>query len=546
MFTDSGNNGRFMDMFKMNTIMNLRTGDAFIDMIISTIVAGIISIAVSQGHKLLDNQILLHFFSNIKQRFRNRVIIEGKRTFRSSSWNTSFKNIWSLRFDALWDFINNELQYSGVKCLREIQCSHTNYDDESNDKELPVSDNIFIVDQDSVSFRLLKDRDIYCTVYIEDNNGDSDKMIEICGKVETIRLEIHSYTIPVHELTKVVDEITRTYIEKQEDKRRDKVFIYALHGNIDMNTNNHGDSEDNICTVWMERPFRSTRKFENLYFTGKDALIRKIEFFENNREWYEKEGHPYTLGIGLSGPPGTGKTSIIKSIANHFKQKKRHLIQIPLNRITSEEDFYKYYFESTYNRNNKHGSIDFSKKIIVLEDLDCMSDLILDRQHKTTESTETKSSSKNEDFHMFENLVNVVSTVKDGKSSQNNYFSTKENKLTLSFILNILDGLDENDGRILIVTSNYFDQIDKALVRPGRIDIKLEMTNATIETINELYNHYYHEDIPEEYKSRINDYVMSPAEIVNIYRTTETSTEFLNVLIEKCSKELMNTSNSNM
>jgi SpoVK/Ycf46/Vps4 family AAA+-type ATPase len=175
-----------------------------------------------------------------------------------------------------------------------------------------------------------------------------------------------------------------------------------------------------------------------------------------------------------------------------------------------------------------------------------MSYLILDRQHKTTESTETKSSSKNEDFHMFENLVNVVSTVKDGKSSQNNYFSTKENKLTLSFILNILDGLDENDGRILIVTSNYFDQIDKALVRPGRIDIKLEMTNATIETINELYNHYYHEDIPEEYKSRINDYVMSPAEIVNIYRTTETSTEFLNVLIEKCSKELMNTSNSNM
>ena len=167
--------------------------------------------------------------------------------------------------------------------MREIQCSHTNYDDESNDKELPVSDNIFIVDQDSVSFRLLKDRDIYCTEYIEDNNGDSDKMIEICGKVETIRLEIHSYTIPVHELTKVVDEITRTYIEKQEDKRRDKVFIYALHGNIDMNTNNHGDSEDNICTVWMERPFRSTRKFENLYFTGKDALIRKIEFFENRK-----------------------------------------------------------------------------------------------------------------------------------------------------------------------------------------------------------------------------------------------------------------------
>ena len=53
-------------------------------------------------------------------------------------------------------------------------------------------------------------------------------------------------------------------------------------------------------------------------------------FFINNKDWYNKEGNPYTFGLGLSGPPGTGKTSIIKCIANMLN---RHLIVIPLNKI---------------------------------------------------------------------------------------------------------------------------------------------------------------------------------------------------------------------
>ena len=66
--------------------------------------------------------------------------------------------------------------------------------------------------------------------------------------------------------------------------------------------------------------------------------MNKIEFFENNKEWYDREGHPYTLGIGLHGPPSTGKTSIIKSIANHLK---RHLIVIPLSKIKTQTQFNK-------------------------------------------------------------------------------------------------------------------------------------------------------------------------------------------------------------
>ena len=58
--------------------------------------------------------------------------------------------------------------------------------------------------------------------------------------------------------------------------------------------------------------------------------------------------------------------------------------------------------------------------------------------------------------------------------------------MSLSFILNIIDGLNENYGRILIITSNYYDKIDKALVRPGRIDIRVDMKNASIQTIKDI------------------------------------------------------------
>ena len=60
----------------------------------------------------------------------------------------------------------------------------------------------------------------------------------------------------------------------------------------------------------------------------------------------------------------------------------------------------------------------------------------------------------------------------DASIEEANLF-VKEEKMSLSFILNIIDGLNENYGRILIITSNYYDKIDKALIRPGRIDIRV-------------------------------------------------------------------------
>ncbi len=514
---------KLLDFIKINFLFNMKTGDPFIDTIISTFFAFGISILISHSYKIYD-----FFAKSISTvgsmvKLYSSITIEGKRTFRTSSWCVRTNNIWGKRFDAIWDHINSESKYEGINSLKEM-LNNVNIVD-SNSINNDFDNDIYVVDENCCSFPLNKERTIYATVKFSDNSSDSDKVIEMCGQVETIQIKIYSRTLDINMLKEYVDNITRKYLEKIKKQRDGKIFIYSLHPK-------NKSEEENDSNIWMERPFRSTRKFNNLYFDGKDDLIKKVDFFTNNKDWYENEGHPYTLGIGLSGSPGTGKTSVIKCLANKLN---RHLIQIPLNKVKSEADFYNYFFESTYNNKNERNSIDFEDKIIVLEDIDCMSDVILDRSKTTNTITDN---SDNTDLDMIENIVNAVSIANsdDKKSTFKTPFKKDDDKLTLSFILNLIDGLDETYGRILIITSNHYDRIDPALVRPGRIDLKIEMKKASVNTIKDMYHHYYQTNIPNKIKSKLIDHMISPAELVNYYRITNSSKEFLDNIIRACNE----------
>jgi ATP-dependent 26S proteasome regulatory subunit len=83
------------------------------------------------------------------------------------------------------------------------------------------------------------------------------------------------------------------------------------------------------------------------------------------------------------------------------------------------------------------------------------------------------------------------------------------------------------------VCSSDLENIDKALVRPGRIDLRVDMKNASIQTIKDMYLHYYGTKIPRQYNNILKDDVISPAEIVNMYRTTNSSKEFIETMVLK-------------
>ena len=404
---------------------------------------------------------------------------------------------------------------------------------------------IFVVDQ-LKWFKL--DTDIYCEVYSNKESIESGTK-KIVNNIETINIEIFSYKKSLKELIEYIDNLTTNYVTQIQNVRINKKFIYTYLG-IPKERNECDDK----YSYWEECEFKSFRTFDNLFFDSKQKLLDKLNFYKNNEDWYRNEGHPYTFGVGLTGPPGTGKTSIIKCIANMLN---RHLIVIPLNKIKTQREFSECFFEKRYNRNNEHDSILFSNKIIVFEDIDCMTDIVKQRKENmsslfsnaniiedTEEDTEEDIESDIEgdiERNTEENKKELLSIklLKNISKKLNNpsQFLTmlnnpNDDKITLSFLLNIIDGIRETPGRILIITSNNYKSLDNALVRPGRIDFTLEMGNASINTIKAMFFHYYNYELPEKIISRLKENIISPAQLVSIRLESTSGSDFINNLLK--------------
>ena len=63
--------------------------------------------------------------------------------------------------------------------------------------------------------------------------------------------------------------------------------------------------------------------------------------------------------------------------------------------------------------------------------------------------------------------------------------------LTLSGLLNIVDGVGAGEGRIMVATTNYYDRLDEALIRPGRIDLEVKFELASKYQAREQFRQFY-------------------------------------------------------
>jgi ATP-dependent Zn protease len=406
-------------------------------------------------------------------------------------------------FNAILDYIIKNIDKSNnVQEIKELYSNSS-----INNKDGGVSH--FIVSQQK---EFVIDKDVFITIINrkEDHEGNKKSY-----QIENITIELFSYKYTLVELKQYLDNIVSNYKKTIQNDRTDKQFIYS----VDKITLK--DDESN-CDMWKEEEYVSNRQFDNLFFENKSDILSKIDFFINNKKWYDNKGIPYNLGIGLHGPPGTGKTSFIKALAN---KTKRDIVIIPLKLITTTSQLKTVFFENTYNRCNVKNSKSFDKKIIVFEDIDCIGDIIKNRKDLANSPVNNSPVpipvTFKQDNRASDESTELSKLTKCLEASLNTSTCMPKmsyaDPVTLDDFLNLWDGVRETPGRIIIITSNHYNQLDPALIRPGRIDISYELTNVSHETLQEMHFHFFQKYINPPVIKKIKPYFYSPAELVNIF-----------------------------
>lgn len=187
---------------------------------------------------------------------------------------------------------------------------------------------------------------------------------------------------------------------------------------------------------------RRRRQFDSVILDKGNAemILSDVIEFLSSRDWYSDRGVPYRRGYLLHGPPGCGKTSYITALAGKLEYD---ICQMNLsNSALSDERL-------TFLLN-----VAPPKSIILLEDIDAA----------------------------FVNREDI---------DYNKSAYQGLGRVTLSGILNVLDGVASSEERLLFMTTNYPERLDSALTRPGRVDMKVYIGYASDEQLNRAFETFY-------------------------------------------------------
>lgn len=171
----------------------------------------------------------------------------------------------------------------------------------------------------------------------------------------------------------------------------------------------------------------------------RDKIVNAIDEWCKSEEWYRARGLPYKLTYILHGPTGTGKTSLIKALASHYGY---NLCTINLGDMSDRS------LEPAFASTPE-------KSFIVIEDFD--SSIAVNARDGMGISVDAE--------HVQQKSVNDA--VKNGGKKN---AEPPKSSLTLTGILNSLDGIIPLDNKIVFMTTNVLNKVDAALVRKGRVD----------------------------------------------------------------------------
>lgn len=197
-----------------------------------------------------------------------------------------------------------------------------------------------------------------------------------------------------------------------------------------------------VYTSWGPdwRPFGQPRKKRQLGSVILDDgiaenIVKDVKDFLTSGDWYHSRGIPYRRGYLLYGPPGSGKTSFIQALAGDLDY---NICILNLSEKNLTDDRLNHLMNHIPQRS-----------ILLLEDIDAA-------------------------FNQRE------------KNDQN-YTSG----VTFSGLLNALDGVASAEECITFMTTNHPEKLDPALLRPGRVDFKILIDNATEHQVEQMFLRFY-------------------------------------------------------
>lgn len=212
------------------------------------------------------------------------------------------------------------------------------------------------------------------------------------------------------------------------------------------------------------------RDFDSVFIPKeqKDLLLDSIQHYIDRYDWYNKNKIPNHFGIMLYGEPGTGKTSIAAALATHFKCE---LTILTGDNIKCLPDAFRMNQISIKPLHRK------MYRIILIEDIDCG---FKNKRELISDNISVNSYDSIDTYDRYHHNNGVAS------------------------LLNIFDGIGAPSNVIYIFTTNHRENLDPALIRPGRIDLAMEIGYVTRETFDDFCDFHYGRHSTEEFEIKPN------------------------------------------
>lgn len=174
---------------------------------------------------------------------------------------------------------------------------------------------------------------------------------------------------------------------------------------------------------------RSRRPLSSVILDGsmRDEIVSDVNLFLRSRDYYQNLGVPYRRGYLLHGPPGCGKSSLVMALAGELRLA---ICLLSLSNRSLDDESLNSLLNSAPMRS-----------IVLMEDID----------------------------RAF----------------------TAESRVTMSGLLNSLDGVGAQEGRLVFMTTNHVERLDAALIRPGRADLKIEVGYVSHKQASELFAKFF-------------------------------------------------------